>query len=104
MSLPFHLPYWILALVVVYLLPQAAKAYKRHRQLVWLRCPENQLDVLVQLRRGPSIADGAPALPVTDCARWPQRRGCAQACASHGAALPASLDDGAGPEAPPLGT
>ena len=83
MSLPYHLPYWILALVIVYLLPQAAKAYKRHRQLVWLRCPENQLDVLVQLRRSPSAPPGpgcTPAQPVTDCARWPQRRGCAQAC------------------------
>jgi hypothetical protein len=87
MSLPFHLPLWILALVFVYLLPQAAKAYKRHRQLLWLRCPENQLDVLVQLRRGPDAA-GETALPVTDCSRWPGRRACAQGCVLHGAPLP----------------
>ena len=88
MPLPYHLPLWILALVAVYLLPTAAKAYKRHRQMLWLRCPDAEVDVLVQLRRAP--ADGEPILigpcrgPVTDCSAWPERRGCSQRCARGG--------------------
>lgn len=91
MSLPFHLPLWILGLVFVYLLPHAAKAYKRHRQLLWVRCPETKTDVLVQLRREPALAGGASEhapLPVTDCSRWPGKKGCSQSCMRHTPAPP----------------
>ncbi|MFO0759102.1 MAG: hypothetical protein U0359_21600 [Byssovorax sp.] len=90
MSLPFHLPYVILALVFLYLLPEAAKIYKRRRGMLLRRCPETNADVLVQLGRGPASHDKDM---VTDCSHWPARQGCAQRCVSAGAGRPCDGED-----------
>ena len=53
---------------------------KRRRSVV---CPEtgNPESIRVDAREGAmSVALGAPRLRVMTCSRWPERKGCDQAC------------------------
>jgi len=101
----------ILALGALYvLLPWALHVYRHYRWRYALRCPETGKLTSVQIdpgRAARSALFGDPALEVTDCARWPEKKDCDQDCmeevADKGWALRAHRPGGwAPPEPPPI--
>ena len=70
----------------------AGRAYFRYRGTRVVTCPETEMPAAVRVdgrHLAGSAAIGEPDLRLSDCSRWPERRGCGQACLSQVQAAPA---------------
>lgn len=74
----------ILALAALFILaPVTLHVYGRYRRRRALRCPETGRLTPVQINAGRAAKTslfGEPKLRVKNCARWPEKRNCAQEC------------------------
>jgi hypothetical protein len=84
-------------------IPAAAAGVRAYRTFGGLRevsCPETHEDVLVRIHVARAIASrmrGRNELCLKSCSRWPERRGCNQACLSQVTASPNGCRVGAWP-------
>jgi len=85
---------WVLLLAIAgtaifyVLVPIVAEVFARYRTPRILRCPETggTAEVRIDARHAAATAvPGPPELRVAGCSRWPERKGCAQACLAPGA-------------------
>ncbi len=81
--------------LVTVVLPVVLTTLADHREPRSLVCPETGLATLVQLDAGRAARGaifGHVRLAVQNCARWPERRACNQACLSPIVEAPAAPD------------
>jgi len=84
---------WILLLAIVgtailyVLIPIVAGVFARYRKPRIVRCPETGGAAEIKIDAPHAAATslpGPPELRAADCSRWPERKGCDQACiAAH---------------------
>jgi hypothetical protein len=88
--------YIVLGLLVLSVVPLAwiaARVYRRHREARVVECPETGTFAAVQVDAGRAARAGAfgdDALRVESCSRWPEHKGCGEACL---AAIEAAPDE-----------
>ncbi len=74
----------LLALAVLFVLaPLTLHIYGRYRERSALRCPETGRLTSVQVdasKAARTALFGDPTLRIKDCARWPEKKECAQGC------------------------
>ena len=69
-------------------LPVVAGTYRRFRASRTVTCPDNQAAAEIEIdamHAAASAAFGPPALEVTRCSRWPERRHCGRECLAEAA-------------------
>jgi hypothetical protein len=84
MTNPGYLLLAIAATAIVYVLtPIVAGVFARYRKPRIVRCPETggAAEIRIDARHAAATAvPGPPELRVAECSRWPEGKGCAQAC------------------------
>lgn len=74
----------LILLAAVYIcLPLALHVHMKYRAREALMCPETGRLTSIQIdaaRAARTALFGKPKLDITDCARWPERKDCAQLC------------------------
>lgn len=79
----------IFAVAAIYVFfPIVFMVYQRFGPRIALRCPEIDILTSTQVSTGRAMWSsmfGAPKLRIKDCARWPERANCGQACLKDGA-------------------
>ncbi len=82
----------LLALSLIPLVFLGGRAYFRYRGPRVVTCPETAMPAAVRVdgrHAAASSAIGEPDLRLSECSRWPERKGCGQACLSQIEAAPA---------------
>jgi hypothetical protein len=72
----------LLVLLIVRLV-SGLRTYFKQRGTRLVKCPENQQHAAVELdakRAATSAFFGSPYFRLSDCSRWPERKGCGQEC------------------------
>jgi hypothetical protein len=87
----FWLVLFVVGVSLFFLLPTlwGREIYNHFRGIRAVSCPENQQPVAVRfdaLHAAASGMSGRPALRLSACTRWPERRGCDQACIAEAVA------------------
>lgn len=85
---------WILLLAILgtaifyVLVPIGAEVFARYRNPRIVRCPETgrTAEIRIDARHAATTAvPGPPEVRVVECSRWPDRKGCDEACVASGA-------------------